>query len=118
LGSDCHIEQYIPGGESPELRSGALAMIRPDSLNDGVGGTPPLKSSPTWNPYRPRGRFGPSSWNSFYTVLRERFSASERGHLPEQPAVPNPVHRATAEEMDSGYDVLDSLDPALAKQRS
>jgi hypothetical protein len=33
--------------------------------------------------YRPGGRFGPSSWNWFYTVIRERFSATERGHLPE-----------------------------------
>jgi hypothetical protein len=33
--------------------------------------------------YRPGGRFGPSSWNWFYTVIRERFSATERGHLAE-----------------------------------
>jgi hypothetical protein len=32
--------------------------------------------------------------------------------------LPHPAHQATAEEMDSGYDVLDSLDPALAEQRS
>jgi len=68
--------------------------------------------------YRPGGRFGPSSWNWFYTVIRECFSASQRCHLPEQLAVPHPAHQATAEEMDSGYDVLDSLDPALAEQRS
>jgi hypothetical protein len=68
--------------------------------------------------YRPGRESGPASWNWFYTVLRERFSASERGHLPEQPAVRHPAHQATAEEMDSGYDVLDSLDPALAEQRS
>ena len=35
--------------------------------------------------YRPGGRFGPSSWNWFYTVIRERFSATERGYLPESP---------------------------------
>jgi hypothetical protein len=35
--------------------------------------------------YRPGGRFGPSSWNWFYTVIRECFSAAERGHLPESP---------------------------------
>jgi hypothetical protein len=68
--------------------------------------------------YRPGGKSGPASWNWFYTVLRERFSASGRGHLPEQPAVPHPAHQATAEAMDSGYHVLDSLDPALAEQRS
>jgi hypothetical protein len=38
--------------------------------------------------YRPGGSFGPRSWNWFYSVIRERFSATERGHLPEQPAVP------------------------------
>jgi hypothetical protein len=68
--------------------------------------------------YRPGGKSGPASWNWFYTVLRERFSATERGHLPESPAASHPAHQATAEEMDSGYDVLDSLDPALAEQRN
>jgi len=57
--------------------------------------------------YRPGGKSGPSSWNWFYTVIREHFSATERGHLPENPAVPHPTHQATAEEMDSGWDVLD-----------
>ena len=57
--------------------------------------------------YRPGGRFGPSSWNWFYTVIRDRFSANDCGHLPENPAVPHPAHQATAEEMDSGWDVLD-----------
>jgi hypothetical protein len=32
--------------------------------------------------YRPGGRYGPSTWNWFYTVIRERFSATERGHFP------------------------------------
>jgi len=35
------------------------------------------------NRYRPGGRYGPRVWNWFYTVIRERFSATERGHLPE-----------------------------------
>ena len=33
--------------------------------------------------YRPGGRYGPRVWNWFYTVIRESFSATERGHLPE-----------------------------------
>jgi hypothetical protein len=57
--------------------------------------------------YRPGEKFGPSNWNWFYTVIREHFSATERGHLPENPAVPHLTHQATAEEMDSGWDVLD-----------
>jgi len=71
-----------------------------------------LKSKLAQKRYRPGGRFGPSSWNWFYAVLRERFSASERGHLPEQPAVAHVAHQATAEAMDRGYDALGS--PVLA----
>jgi len=77
-----------------------------------------LKSKFIHKRYRPGGKAGPSSWNWFYTIIRDRFSASERAHLPENPAVPHPAHQATAEEMDRGYDVLDSVLPALTEQRN
>jgi len=45
--------------------------------------------------YRPGGRYGPRMWNWFYTVIREHFSATERGHLPE------PTRRAPGIYLDA-----------------
>jgi hypothetical protein len=59
--------------------------------------------------YRPGGQYGPRGWNWFLKVIGNEFSATERSHLPEQPAAPHPAHQATAEEMACGIDALDSL---------
>jgi hypothetical protein len=56
--------------------------------------------------YRPGGSYGPRKWNWFLKVIGKEFSAAERAHLPEHPAMARPEHQTSSEALERGMEAF------------